>query len=72
MGLQGVMRGKTVITTNPDTARPCPDGQVNGAFVAEMPDRLRVGDCAHVSSRQGMVYVACVIDVLARKIVGRS
>ncbi|RAP38230.1 hypothetical protein BYZ73_21785 [Rhodovulum viride] len=31
MGLQGVVRGKTVITTNPDTAQPCPDDKVTGS-----------------------------------------
>lgn len=40
MGLQGVMRGKTLITTNPDTAQPCLDEKVNRAFVADMPSQL--------------------------------
>jgi len=40
MGLQGVVRGKKVITTNPDTAQPCPDDKVNRAFVADMPNQL--------------------------------
>ncbi|MBK1635373.1 IS3 family transposase [Rhodovulum adriaticum] len=70
MGLQGVVRGKTVITTNPDTAQPCPDDKVNRSFVAEMPNQLWVSDFTYVSSWQGMVYVAFVIDVFARKIVG--
>ena len=70
MGLQGVVRGKKVITTNPDAARPCPDDKVNRAFVADMPNQLWVSDFTYVSSWQGMVYVAFVIDVFARKIVG--
>lgn len=70
MGLQGVFRGKKVITTNPDTAQPCPDDKVNRAFVAAMPNQLWVSDFTYVSSWQGMVYVAFVIDVFARKIVG--
>ena len=70
MGLQGVVRGKKVITTNPDTAQPCPDDKVNRAFVADMPNQLWVCDFTYVSSWQGMVYVAFVIDVFARKIVG--
>ena len=40
MGLQGVVRGKKVITTNPDTSQPCPDDKVNRAFVAETPNQL--------------------------------
>lgn len=70
MGLQGVVRGKKVITTNPDAAQPCPDDKVNRAFVAEMPNQLWVSDFTYVSTWQGMVYVAFVIDVFARKIVG--
>jgi putative transposase len=58
MGLQGVVRGKKVITTNPDTAQPCPDDKVNLAFVADMPNQLWVSDFTYVSSWQGMVYVA--------------
>ena len=70
MGLQGVVRGKKVVTTNPDTAQPCPDDKVNRAFVADMPNQLWGSDFTYVSSWQGMVYVAFVIDVFARKIVG--
>jgi transposase InsO family protein len=70
MGLQGVVRGKKVTTTNPDTAQPCPDDKVNRAFVADMPNQLWVSDFTYVSSWQGMVYVAFIIDVFARKIVG--
>ena len=64
------MLGKKVITTNPDTAQPCPDDKVNRAFVADMPNQLWVSDFTYVSSWQGMVYVAFIIDVFARKIVG--
>jgi len=70
MGLQGVVRGKKMITTNPDAAQPCPDDKVNRAFVAAMPNQLWVSDFTYVSSWQGMVYVAFIIDVFARKIVG--
>jgi hypothetical protein len=58
MGLQGVVRGKKVVTTNPDTAQPCPDDKVNRAFKADMPNQLWVSDFTYVSSWQGMVYVA--------------
>ena len=70
MGLKGVVRGKKVITTHPDAAQPCPDDKVNRTFVADMPNQLWVSDFTYVSSWQGMVYVAFVIDVFARKIVG--
>lgn len=70
MRSQGVVRGNKVIPTNPDTAQPCPDDKVNRAFIAAMPNRLRVSDFTYVSSWQGMVYVAFIIDVFVLKIVG--
>jgi transposase InsO family protein len=69
-GLQGVVRGKKVITTNPDTALPCPDDKVNRVFLAQTPNQLWVSDFTYVSTWQGMAYVAFVIDVFARRIVG--
>ena len=70
MGLQGIVRGRKVITTNLDTLQPCPDDKVNRAFVAQAPNRLWVSDFTYVSTWQGVVYVAFVIDVFARKVVG--
>ena len=69
-GLRGVMRGKTVRTTVPDTAVPCPADRVNRQFRAERPNQLWVSDFTYVSTWQGNVYVAFVIDVFARRIVG--
>ena len=70
MGIQGVVRGKKVITTNPDTSQTCPDDKVNRGFKADAPNQLWVSDFTHVSTWVGMIYVAFVIDVFARKIVG--
>ena len=70
MGIQGVVRGQKPITTNPDTSQPCPDDKVNRDFTASMPNQLWVSDFTYVSSWQDMVYVAFVIDVFARRIVG--
>lgn len=69
-GLQGVVRGKKVITTNPDTAQPCPLDKVDRKFYAPRPNKLWVSDFTYVSTWQGMVYVAFIIDVFARRIVG--
>jgi transposase InsO family protein len=70
MGLQGVVRGKKVITTNPDASQICPDDKVNRVFKADAPNQLWVSDFTYVSTWAGMIYVAFVIDVFARKIVG--
>jgi transposase InsO family protein len=60
MGLRGVVRGKKVITTNPDQAQSCPDDRVNRKFKAERPNQLWVSDLTYVSTWSGMVYVAFV------------
>lgn len=70
LGLQGVVRGKPVKTTISDKATPCPLDKVNRQFRAERPNALWVSDFTYVSTWQGFVYVAFVIDVFARRIVG--
>ena len=70
MGLHGVRRGKVVRTTRPDPAAPCPLDRVNRQFRAERPNQLWVSDFTYVSTWQGWLYVAFVIDVYARRIVG--
>ena len=69
-GLRGAMRGKSVKTTRPDPAAPCPLDRVNRQFSATRPNQLWVADFTYVSTWQGFVYVAFVIDVYARYIVG--
>jgi len=70
LGLRGVIRGKVVRTTFSDAAMPCPLDLVNRRFKAERPNELWVSDFTYVSTWQGFVYVAFVIDVFARRIVG--
>ena len=70
MGLKGVVRGQPVQTTSRDKAAACPDDLVNRHFQAERPNALWVSDFTYVSTWQGFVYVAFVIDVFARCIVG--
>jgi transposase InsO family protein len=69
-GLRGVVRGKVVRTTVADTTAPCPLDRVNRQFKAQRPNQLWVSDFTYVSTWQGFVYVAFVIDVFARRIVG--
>lgn len=70
MGLKGAVRGKKVRTTTPDPANDCPMDLVNREFAATAPNRLWVSDFTYVSTWAGFVYVAFVIDVYARRIVG--
>ncbi|KAA1284790.1 IS3 family transposase [Alcaligenes faecalis] len=70
LGLQGVRRGKRVRTTMADGSQACPLDRVNRHFHADRPNQLWVSDFTYVSTWQGWLYVAFVIDVFARRIVG--
>ena len=70
LGLRGAMRGKVVRTTVGDAKAPCPLDRVNRQFRAERPNQLWVSDFTYVSTWQGWVYVAFVVDVFSRRIVG--
>jgi len=70
LGIQGARRGKSMRTTVPDTSAPCPLDHVNRQFKADRPNQLWVSDFTYVSTWQGWLYVAFVIDVFARRIVG--
>jgi len=71
MGLAGVVRGRAWITTtdsDPETSRP--RDLVDRQFTATRPNQLWVSDFTYVATWRGFVYVALVIDVFARRVVG--
>jgi len=82
MGFQDVIRGKPMRTTFANKAVPCPRDHVNRQFFAPRPNFLWgkqssatgsrgiAHDFTYVSTWRGFVYVAFVIDVFARRIVG--
>jgi putative transposase len=70
LGLRGVKRGKTVRTTVSDNKAPCPLDKVNRQFRADRPNQLWVSDFTYVPTWQGWLYVAFIVDVFARHIVG--
>ncbi len=70
LGIQGVIRGKAIKTTFSNPVAPCPRDHVNREFNAPAPNMLWVSDFTFVSTWQGFAYVAFIIDVFARRIVG--
>jgi transposase InsO family protein len=68
--LRGVIRGKRCRTTISDDAAGRPLDRVNRKFQASRPDQLWVADFTYVATWSGFVYVAFVIDVFARRIIG--
>jgi len=69
-GLQGVVRGRKKRTTIPAPVDELPLDRVQRQFVASRPNELWIADFTYVATWSGFVYVAFVIDVFARCIVG--
>lgn len=70
LGLEGVVRGKQPRTTIPADVADRPMDLVQRNFTAEQPNQLWVSDFTYVATWRGFVYVAFVIDVFSRRIVG--
>lgn len=71
MELRGVVRGgRRVQTTRPEPAAERPLDLVARDFTATRPNQLWVSDFTYVATWRGFVYVAFVIDVFSRRIVG--
>lgn len=70
MGIAGVQRGRRPRTTVADTAAPRSPDLVDRQFIASRPDELWVTDITYVSTWEGWLYVAFVLDVYTRAIVG--
>ncbi|MAL00690.1 MAG: IS3 family transposase [Alcaligenaceae bacterium] len=70
LGIEGVRRGKRVRTTVPDNAAAHPMDLVKRQFEVDRPNRLWVADFTYVSTWQGWLYVAFVIDAYSKRIVG--
>ncbi len=70
LGLQGLMRGRKCLTTIAEEGAERPLDRVNRQFEASRPNQLWVADFTYVATWTGFVYVAFVIDVFARRIIG--
>jgi putative transposase len=70
LGVQGVVRGRKCRTTIAEQGAERPLDRVNRQFEASRPNQLWVADFTYVASWTGFVYVAFVIDVFARRIIG--
>ena len=70
MGLAGAVRGRRFKTTIPEESALRPQDLVERDFTATRPNELWVSDLTYVATWRGFVYVAFVIDVFSRRIVG--
>ncbi len=70
LGLQGVTRRKRRCTTRRDAQAAVAPDRVQRRFAASEPNRLWVADITYVPTLEGFVYLATVLDVFSRKVVG--
>jgi putative transposase len=69
-GLRGVSRRRFAVTTQSDQrVRPAPD-RVDRSFTADAPDQLYVGDITYIPTWEGFLYLATILDVFSRRVVG--
>ena len=69
-GIRGASRAKKRFTTRADPAHVRAPDLVKRHFAADGPDRLWVADFTYCSTWSGIVYVAFIVDVFSRRIVG--
>jgi len=62
LGIRGVVRGKKVITTNPDTSLPCPDDKVNRLFMADRRYDLAESTVFGLGSGTGFAPLKAIIE----------
>lgn len=71
-GLQAKMRKKWKATTKQNKKAEAAPNHLNQNFVAEAPNQVWVSDITYIATQEGWLYVAIVLDLFSRKIVGVS
>ena len=71
-GLVGRQKRKFVKTTDSDHDNPIADNLLQREFEVDKPDVVWVGDITYIRTRQGWLYLAIIIDLFSRKVVGWS
>lgn len=71
-GLRPVYRRPYRITTDSDHAKPVAPNVLDRRFDGWKPDQAWVGDITYINTDQGWLYLACVMDLASRRIVGWS
>jgi putative transposase len=71
-GLRGATLRRYIVTTQPDLLAHRPVDLVERQFFTEAPDRLWVADITYIPTWSGFLYLAMVLDVYSRRVVGWS
>ncbi len=65
-------RKKYKVTTNSNHKKPVFENVLNREFTVARPDKAYVSDITYISTQEGWLYLAVVIDLFSRKVVGWS
>lgn len=71
-GLAGIPKKRFRVTTNSDHDAPIAPNLLERNFTAGAPNRVWVGDITYLRTRRGWAYLAVLIDLYSRKVVGWS
>ena len=71
-GVQVKHRKKYKVTTNSNHKQPVFENKLNRQFDVETPNQVYVGDITYIWTREGWLYLAVVIDLFSRKVIGWS
>ena len=71
-GVQAKQRKRYKVTTNSDHQQPVFENKLNREFDVTEPDRVYAGDITYLWTQEGWLYLAVVIDLYSRKVVGWS
>lgn len=71
-GVKVRYRKKYKMTTNSAHSQPVFDNLLNRQFKVAQPDRVYAGDITYIETQEGWLYLAVVLDLYSRKVVGWS
>ena len=69
-GMRAASSRKFRVTTDSNHSRPVAENVLNREFSQELPDRVWLADITYIWTREGWLYLACVLDTYSRRIVG--
>jgi transposase InsO family protein len=72
IGLYSRLKRKFIVTTNSDHILPVAENLLNRDFTANVPNQKWVADITYIPTRQGWLYLAVILDLFSRRIVGWS
>lgn len=72
LGIAGICGRRKILTTRRDPNAKLASDLVNRNFTAEKPDVLWVGDITYIDTGEGWLYLASVLDVFSRRLIGWS